>query len=343
MAGETLTVLTQHVTYTDGFLFINIITQEECYLTLLYSSVKPTRRRNPNIQEDQMKTHRWIFQMTEVHELPDAVSLPLTVHNFEFRFPELNDTIWFSAVYHDIPREESPQAPIFAWRVPLTLIQTQLWTEDLFLKNWGTTTAGATPSANLTPGRLALTAPAGPGNLAAAATSPVTGDNVYPPPNLSWFVLLDALYNPTNLDPQSALYTELSWLDFNTFEFRFTFQYGDINTDPCLFSPSGFFGNWQPHVPHLFALDLQMTAAVDLCGNPQPVLAAPTLYAWTINLRNEAPADGPPIARETLRPWAIYTRNGPMQDISRHWWYLRPLLPQKKSPQFTQPNYRTAP
>lgn len=343
MAGETLTVLSQHVTYTAGSLFINILTQEECYLTLLYSSAKPTRKRNPNIQEPGMKTHRWIFQMTEIHELPDPVPLPLTVHNFEFPFPELNDTIWFSAVYHDLPRAESPQAPIFAWRLPLTPYYTTEWPQFPPDTDWFASENPPDSTVTSTPGRVALAATAGTQPQAGIARFTALQTPPEGPSARGFFVLYDAAYfNRNNAD--SPFYLESAFIIEPGFsDFANLVTYGDISVDPCTFGGLSLVGFFQPHVPHLFCLDLALSRTTDLCGNPLPTWADPRLYFWEILAGKLSPTATIPAINAAIRPLAMYTMTGPMQDISRHWWYLRPLLPQGSKPRFTQPNYRTGP
>src|SRR5436190_9839620 len=105
MTTQTLTILSQKTTYTAGMLFTNIITNEECVLSLLYTSTKPTRRKNPAIQEPGMLTHRWLYTLKDVHRLEDLLTTPNTVHNFIYRFPELNDTIYYTCLYKG---EEAP-------------------------------------------------------------------------------------------------------------------------------------------------------------------------------------------------------------------------------------------
>lgn len=336
MTSQTLTITSQHTTYIAGMLFTNIITAEECVLSLLYTSTKPTRKKNPAIQEPGMKTHRWLYSLKDVHRIEDLVATPNTVHNFIYRFPELNDTIWYTALYKGEEATTSPQAPIFAARIPLTLLYSQLWPGETLPDPWQPDTIPDISSVTVTPGRAAMATLESPFGTNRLTLPPLNFDPLQPLWHGSIFILYDALYRPVNQDDLSFYAIVQEFNSLTTGNGRTTFIYGDINDLPCDIGIPGFLGNFQPHAPHLFATDLYTEPTDDLCGDPFAPGSDWYLTAFRISLQNLNPVDGTLTARAVMRPFAVFRQLGPMQDISRRWMFLKPLLPQGSTPNFVQ-------
>lgn len=343
MSSDTLTVVAKNCTYINGYLHFQIATQETCELILLWSSVKPTRKRNPAIQEPGMKTHRWLWTMHEVHTQPQDTPGARDVHQFTMPFPQLNDTVYYTLLYAGLPDTTSPQAPIFAARVPLTLIYSTLWPTFPPDDAWGEIHNSPDSEVTATPGRVALFSLGGPFGASQISDVQAFRTPDAGPSARGLFVLHDGIWSERN-NAQNPVY----WIEDNIVEQDFslsisTYQYGSISSDPCTFLGRYFVGNFRPNDPFLECYDLILNRTTDLCGDPFPVFSDPRLYVRNISVGGTAPAPAAPANIAAIRPYAVYTLAGPMQDISARWRYLRPLIPQTSSPKLEQMKYTPAP
>lgn len=336
MTTQTLTILHHQATYLAGSVFINIITNEECTLDLLISHVKPSRKRNPAIQEPGMLTHRWLWTMRHVRVIPDDVPLPNTVHNYSFDFPELNDTIYYTVLYAGIDPAQSPQAPIFACRLPLTNILSELWAAGPQTRGWNPPFFSPFNSVNYTPGRASATAQAVPGFSIGASINYGNPGSILPIPANGLFVLYDTTYIPVNDNVQSFYYFQYT-LNGSNLPYQINaYEGGQWNQDPCIFFPPYVMHDFNPSLPHLFCLDFALSKLQDQCGNFLPHLDDPTLAYLSFQILQNTTVTTDPRAAILIRPLGLYRLNGPMQDISNRWKYLTGLIPQGTTPKLEQ-------
>lgn len=336
MTQDTLTVLTQHATYLDGYLFINFITNEETVLDLIITSTKPTRKKNPAIQEPGMKTHRWLYSMKECHRIPDLVITPNTVHNYSFRFPEISDILYYTVLYKDLPDTTSPQAPIFALRVPLEPIYTQLWPGETPPPEWQTNDFPPDSTITVTPGRITQRNVESTFSNTEIGLIPYLSANPLPALTDPLFVLYDSTYKAINQEDASFYLLDFYFAPPDFSYIKRTLIYGDLNDDPCNLFPTGFLGNFQPHIAHLFCCDLYRIPLIDLCGNPLDSGTGTQFLFFHTLVANISITPTGQYSIVNIRPFAIFRMTGPLQDISGRWRYLRPLLPQGSTPNFTQ-------
>lgn len=337
MTTETLTITHQNCTYIAGYLHIQLVTEELCHLTLITTQTKPTRKHNPAIQEPGMRPHRWLYLLRDIVDYSEETLGDHTVHQYLFPWPDLNDTLYFTAVHSSLPRADSPQGPIFAWRMPLTLIYSTLWPDTQLPPFWSASDQEPDNSVSVTPGRMLNRQQEGPFSFnqvrleSRLAIAPAPANQPF------LFVLLDPLYTPLNANFSSYYGIDFVFSNNDLSLIRYTSLLGAYFDDPCDISPTPFFGTFDPHKAHLFALDLYTTPTTDLCGNPAQPIPSPYIYIIQQNLTNYSPAQGTQVAAAGMRPFAIYSATGQMQDISRHWISKRTLLPQTSTPRLQQP------